>query len=106
MLAAEIVITVAAFLVLFYTGYLAVRHMIELGKGVQASRKHIDYKVKDILKDADSAQRRALSITGSKDQLFQKLDRLKVTMAKMFIIVKAAQEARERLFRWLSYVGI
>ena len=106
MLFAEIVITLAAFLVLFYTGFLAVRHMIVLGKGVQASRKHTESKVMDILKEADSAQRRALSINGSKDKLLRELDRLKVTMAKMLIIVKAAQEARERLFRWLGYVGI
>lgn len=106
MLAAEIVITLLAFVVLFYTGYIAARHLIVLGKGVQASRKHIDHKVVDILKEADSAQRRSISITGSKERLLQKVDRLKVTMTKMSIILRAAQEARERIFRWLGYVGI
>ena len=102
----EITAVILAMLLMALAAAMALRNAIAFGRTANSFQERTQPLLLELSLKSNTAQERAFSVTGKADLLQRKLYRLLVTMNKMRIQLSALNEAREKVSRILSYIGL
>ncbi|MHB9112732.1 MAG: hypothetical protein ACYC4D_08945 [Thermoleophilia bacterium] len=105
MLAIEIIVVVAAFIVLGYSGTKMVKKAVGFGRSAKTMNQHTQPRIMALMAQSDVAQQRVFSITGNADVLQRKLESLRITTGRMMVIINAIREAFDRISRGMRLLG-
>jgi len=102
----EIIAIAAALAFLVVAIISLVKNAIALGRTGKRAQERMEPKIMDIGARGERAQMLGLRIAGRAEDLERSGARLSVTMEKITVLMSAATEAKERLDKTTSYIGL
>ncbi len=102
----EIICVAAAVLVLVGTAVGAGRQAMGLGRTARHTRDKVLPRVDSLMGGADTAQRRGLAITERVARLQERVFVLGSTARRMWVLLAALKQARDRVSPALRYIGL
>lgn len=105
MLAIEIIVVIAAFIVLGMSGTKMVKKAVGFGRSAKMMNEHTQPRIMALMAQSDVAQQRVFSITGNADVLQRKVESLRIAAGRLMVIINAIREASARISRGTRYLG-
>lgn len=105
MLAIEIIVVVAAFIVLGMSGTKMVKKALGLGRSVKLMNEHAQPRIMALMTQSEMAQQRVFSITGNADLLQRKMEPLRITISRVMVVINAIREGFDRASRGMRILG-
>lgn len=105
MLAIEIVVVVAAFIVLGMSGTKMVKRAVGFGRSVKMMNEHTQPRIMALMTQSEMAQQRVFSITGNADLLQRKMGSLRITISRVMVAINAIREGFDRASRGMRILG-
>lgn len=102
----EILIVIAAFIVLGRSGIRMVRRAMDLGRSAKIMSEHAQPRVMALKTQSDVAQQRVFSITGNADLLQRKIEPLLIAMRRLIVVINALREGFYRVSLGLRILGL
>lgn len=104
-LAIEIIVVIAAFVVLGMSGVKMVKRAMGFGRSAKVMNEHVQPRFMALMTQSQMAQQRVFSITGNADLLQRKLESLRIAVSRMMVIVNAFRSGFNRLSRGMRVLG-
>lgn len=104
-LAIEILIVIAAFIVLGISGIKLVKIAVGFGRTIKATNEHVHPRIMALMTQSEMASQRVFSIIGNVDLLQRRIEALRITMGRFMIVINAIGEGSDRLSRSIRILG-
>ena len=104
-LAIEIIIVIAAFIVLGMSGTKMVKKAMGFGRSAKMMNEHAQPRIMALMAQGDAAQQRVFSITGNADVLQRNVESLRIAAVRLMVIIGAIREASDRMSRGMRALG-
>ena len=101
----EILAVIAAFMYLVWAGWELVRAAMALGRTGKAVQDHAQTKVMVLMTESDMAQQRTLSISGKADRLQRNVEAMRMSIARLLVIINVFRMASDRISRLQRRLG-
>lgn len=105
MLAIEIIIVVAGYIVLVYSGRKLVKKAIGFSRSVKTLNEHSQPRLMAITAQSDVARQRVFSITGNADVLQRNVESLRIAISRLMVIINAVRDGFDRVSRSMRILG-
>lgn len=105
MLAIEIIIVVAGYIVLGYSGTKLVKKAIGFGRSAKMLNEHSQPRIMTMMAQSDVARQRVFSITGNADILQRNVESLRIAISRLMVIIDAIRDGFDRISRGMRVLG-
>jgi|SRR5665648_28959 len=105
-LAIEIFIVIAAYIVLGMSGFLLGKKAVGFGRTAKVMNEHAQPRFMALTAQSEVAKQRVFSIIGNTDLLQRKMEPLRITISRMMVVINAFREGSDRLSRGMRALGL
>lgn len=104
-IAIEILIVIAAFIVLGISGIKLVKKAVSFGRTIKTTNEHTHPRIMALMTQSEMASQRVFSIIGNVDLMQRRTESLRITMGRFMIVINAIGEGSDKLSRGMRILG-